>query len=400
MKILVLQETDYLIRGPHTQHHIFERLSTNPNIDVTVLDYDMDKVMKSDSLIIKKHIYHNVNRAVKDSRVTVIRTAHIQVPYFRRISAMITNFFEILKIIRKERPDIIVGFSITNGLIGELLSKLFRIPYLFFYIDILHELVPIGYVRRFARVISRFVLKHSDYILVHTTYQKKYLENEGIDSNKVDISPDGISLENIEVDNKKLERLKSKFKIKDDEFIIFFMGYLYDFAGLIEIIEYYNDKVKNGDLNLRFLILGDGGVYNDLKRFVDEQNAKWVILAGRVPFFEITEYIELADLCLLSFAINDVTKEITPIKILEYMAMKKPVLSTALPGVVQELGKDCGVYFAKDQKSLISEIGQLVVKENELKERGLKGFSLVNSKFSWKMIIQDFKKIIKTFILT
>jgi len=36
MNILVLQETDWLIRGPNTQHHIFERLSTNPLINVYV----------------------------------------------------------------------------------------------------------------------------------------------------------------------------------------------------------------------------------------------------------------------------------------------------------------------------------------------------------------------------
>jgi hypothetical protein len=42
MKILVLQETDWLTRGPHTQHHIFERLTQSPNIEILVLDFDID----------------------------------------------------------------------------------------------------------------------------------------------------------------------------------------------------------------------------------------------------------------------------------------------------------------------------------------------------------------------
>ena len=41
MIILGLQETDWLTRGPHTQHHIFERLSKNPNFKITVFDYDI-----------------------------------------------------------------------------------------------------------------------------------------------------------------------------------------------------------------------------------------------------------------------------------------------------------------------------------------------------------------------
>ena len=57
MIILGLQETDWLTRGPHTQHHIFERLSKNPNIKITVLDYDIDKLIRSQSLFIKKKVY-------------------------------------------------------------------------------------------------------------------------------------------------------------------------------------------------------------------------------------------------------------------------------------------------------------------------------------------------------
>ena len=57
MKIIGIQETDWFNRGPHTQHHVFERLSLNPNIQLTVFDYDIDKIMKSDSRWIKKRIY-------------------------------------------------------------------------------------------------------------------------------------------------------------------------------------------------------------------------------------------------------------------------------------------------------------------------------------------------------
>ena len=136
MKLLGLQETDWLTRGPHTQHHIFERLSTNDNFHITVFDYDIDKILRLNSLIIKKQVYCNIHRAVKDSKVTIIRTAHIQVPYLRRISSLITTFFELLKYIKRNRPDIIIVFSITNGLLGLILARIFRIPYIFYYIDL------------------------------------------------------------------------------------------------------------------------------------------------------------------------------------------------------------------------------------------------------------------------
>ncbi|MFX0001900.1 MAG: glycosyltransferase [Candidatus Hodarchaeota archaeon] len=394
MNILVLQETDWLTRGPHTQHHIFENLSRKNTMKITVIDYDIDKIQKFSSCIVKKQIFRNIHRVFEDSNISIIRTAHLQIPYVRRISSLITNFLEILKIFRKNRPDIIVGFSITNGFIGLILSKIFKIPYLFFYIDILHQLVPISYVRKFAELISYFTLKYADKILVHTKYQYRYLKSKGIPAKKVEISPDGISLKNTVVDKKRYIQLKKKYSIEDTDFVIFFMGYLYDFAGLKEIIDYYNPKIHENNLNIKFLILGDGGIFNFLQNYVKKIDANWVILAGRVQYAEITEFIELADLCLLSFEINDITKEITPIKIIEYMAMKKPVLTNSLPAIVSELKNDSDLIFAKNQQDLIKMIGELVPQKENLKKTGQKGFELVKKKYTWSKIITEFKKTI------
>jgi len=393
MNILGLQETDWLTRGPHTQHHIFERLSKNPNFKVTVFDYDIDKIMRLKSLIIKKRVYYNIDRAVENSNVIIIRTAHIQVPYIRRLSSLITNFFGTLAFFRRNRPDFILGFSITNGAIGLLLAKLFRIPYIFYYIDLLHTLVPVSYAQYFARLISRFLFKNSDRVIVVTKPLQKYVLNEGVPTERVKILLNGISLENTIVDKEKLRVLKSDISIEDDDFVILYLGYLYDFAGLKEIIDYYNADVKSGKLNIKFLIVGDGGIYNSLINHVKEINADWVILTGKVPFFEITEYIELADLCLMSFELNDVTKDITPVKVMEYMAMKKPVLSTSLPSVVREIGKNNGVIFAQSQKELVEKIRDLTKEKEKLKNIGLQGYELIKKHYMWPNILKDLKKI-------
>ncbi|TXT64897.1 MAG: hypothetical protein BAJALOKI1v1_500016 [Promethearchaeota archaeon] len=392
MHILVLQETDWLNRGPHTQHHIFERLSKKESIKITVLDYDMDQMMEQNSIIIKKTEYTNISKVIEDPKIHIIRTGHIQVKYLRRISSLITNFFTIIKIIRKERPDFIVSFSLSNGLIGLFLSKIFRIPFIFFYIDILHELVPIDYIRGAAKSLSKILFKYSDKILVHTYYQKNMILQSNISPNKISILPDGIALENIRVNQEKLNTLKKQLSLNEKDFVIFFMGYLYEFAGLIEIINYYHSKVKSENLNLKFIILGDGGIYNKLIQLKNKLEADWVILPGRVPFSYITEYIELADLCLMSFKINDITKDIVPIKIFEYMAQKKPVLSNSLPAVVHELKEESDIIFTENQEILIEKIGILMKQRHKLKEIGQKGYKLVKEKYAWNKLIAEFKQ--------
>ncbi|MFX0048780.1 MAG: glycosyltransferase [Candidatus Hermodarchaeota archaeon] len=393
MNILVLQETDWLIRGPHTQHHIFERLSKNPRINVTVLDYDIDKIMRSNSLFLKKKVYTKIIRTIKNANVTIIRTAHIQIPYLRRLSSLVTNFFEILNVIRRNRVDIIISLSLSNGLIGILLAKIFNIPYIYYYIDKLHTLVPMGYLRGIARVITKFLLRYCNRIIAVTKLLEKYVINQGANPQKVSLILNGIALENTIIKNQKLEELRVKYSISDDDFIVFFMGYLYDFAGLKQIINYYHKRISNGFMKMKFLILGDGGIYNELVKLVSDIDAKWVILTGKLPFFEIAEYIALADLCLLSFALNEITRDITPIKVIEYLAMKKPVLSTSLPGVLYEIGRNNGILFAKNQEDLIKKIAEFSVKKKYLQKLGQKGYEFVKDKYAWPNILEDFKMV-------
>lgn len=390
MKILVLVETNWVRRGPLTYHHIFERLSRNPRNKIIVLDYDIDKVMKDKSLCVKKQIFDKISRAVNDSRVKIIRTAHLQISYFRRISSLITNLFQILSIIRKNPPDYVVSYSLTNGLIGLLVARIFRIPFIFHYIDILHTLVPIPQARGFARVVERLLFRYSDLTIVVTKLLYKFALRAGAPPKKLFYIPNGVSLNNTKVNKEKLGEIKTKYSINQEDFTLFFMGHLYEFAGLKEIIQYYNDKIRKKELNLKFIILGDGGIYNLLKNYVKQIGADWVILVGRVPYSEITEYLELADLCLLSFKLNDITKNITPIKILEYMAMKKPVLSNSLPSVKMEIGENSGVIFAKNQEDLIRSIENLVSKKAELEKKGKKGYRIVISKYKWEKLLSKF----------
>lgn len=393
MNILVLQETDWLIRGPHTQHHIFERLSRNPSINITVLDYDIDKIMHSNSLFIKKKVYKKIIRTIKNANINIVRTAHIQIPYLRRFSSLVTNFFEILNIIRRDGVDIIVSLSLSNGVIGLLLAKIFNIPFIYYYIDKLHTLVPMGYLQGMARVITKFLLHYSNRIIAVTKLLEKYVITQGANPQKVSLILNGIAPENTIINDQKLEELRAKYSISDDDFILFFMGYLYDFAGLKQIISYYHERISNGFMQMKFLIVGSGGIYNELVKFVRDLNAKWVILTGKLPFFEIAEYIALADLCLLSFDLNDITRDITPIKVMEYLAMKKPVLSNSLPGVIYEIGKNNGVLFTKNQEDLIKRIAELSVKKEYLQKLGQKGYELVKDKYAWPKILEAFKMV-------
>jgi hypothetical protein len=75
---------------------------------------------------------------------------------------------------------------------------------------------------------------------------------------------------------------------------------------------------------------------------LDLKNVHWL---GMKPYDKIFEYVGMFDVAMIPFRVNNITLATSPIKLFEYMACRKPVVSTALPEVM----KYPGVLIARDQ---------------------------------------------------
>lgn len=60
-----------------------------------------------------------------------------------------------------------------------------------------------------------------------------------------------------------------------------------------------------------------------------------VHLLGLKPYAELPRYLKATDVCLIPFVLNDITRNINPTKLLEYMAAGRPVVSIPIPDVVK-----------------------------------------------------------------
>ena len=55
-------------------------------------------------------------------------------------------------------------------------------------------------------------------------------------------------------------------------------------------------------------------------------------------------------------------QDIVPIKIYEYMAMCKPVITTKLPGIMMEFGENKGIYYVDKPSDVISKAKDINIK--------------------------------------
>ena len=88
-------------------------------------------------------------------------------------------------------------------------------------------------------------------------------------------------------------------------------------------------------------------------------------------------------------------KDIVPIKMYEYLAMYKPVISTKLPGVMMEFGKDNGVIYVDHAREVINKV--LSIDEEELKVHKNRAKTFIE-KYDWNEIIIQFEKILDELI--
>ena len=98
---------------------------------------------------------------------------------------------------------------------------------------------------------------------------------------------------------------------------------------------------KGDHPNLKLMIVGDGDGYQELQDIVEKNDSSSkVILAGLKSYSEIPELVQASDICILpAYPDEKIMQDIVPIKIYEYMAMCKPVITTKLPGIMMEFGE-------------------------------------------------------------
>jgi glycosyltransferase involved in cell wall biosynthesis len=190
---------------------------------------------------------------------------------------------------------------------------------------------------------------------------------------------------------KSLE-LKKELGIKENENVIIFVGTMYTFAGLELLIKKY-DSFEN----TKIIIIGGGPDFNRIKLLVKSKKLeKSVILLGFVTQDSIAKYIALADICINPFEINQITNRILPTKILEYLACKKPVVSTPLNGTKEILlDESFGIIYAS-QNNFVEKVISTLKNKVKMKEIQNAGYSYVIKNHDWdKLSIQVLEKIKK-----
>ena len=347
MKILVVQESDWIKRNPHQQHHLMERLSMRGH-DIRVIYHPVDW-KENKGRFNRRTVVDGYFKIHPEAHLQVISPSILTIPYLIYPSMLFYHRREIKRQIKEFKPDIIVGFGIINTYLASRTAKKEKIPFIYYWIDVLHKLIPEKGFQALGEYLERVTIKNSTQVITINHKLEEFVKRLGAENTEVIGA--GIDLEKF---NPTLDgsAIRQEYGINDEDTLLFFMGFLYNFAGLKEVaIELA--KVENE--NIKLLIVGDGGVYHELQNIVEKHNlSSKVILAGLQSYNKIPEFVAASDICILpAYPDEEIMQDIVPIKIYEYMAMAKPVICTKLPGIMMEFGWDNGISYVDTPEDVV-----------------------------------------------
>jgi glycosyltransferase involved in cell wall biosynthesis len=394
MNILVVQDTDWLIRGPHQQHHLIERLALKGHV-VRVIDHKiLWKTQDIKGLHSERQVFYDVSKIYPGAKITLIRPGIIKIPWLDYVSLFFAQRIEIARQIREFSPDVIVGLGILSSYLAARAAKRNVIPFVYYWIDVLHRLIPFKAFQPIGKILESNTLKQSDIVLAINKVLRNNLIGIGALPEKTFILRTGVNVEqfNPSVNGSRIRR---KYGIKEDDFVILFMGWLYHFAGLKEVAR---QLARTNENRLKLLIVGEGDAYEELSDIRESCGLqKKVIMVGNKPYQEIPSFIAASDICLLpAYKTEKVIQDIVPIKMYEYMSMAKPVISTRLPGIVEEFGEGNGIIYVDRPEDAVEKAIE-TMKNSNLKELGARAKAFVE-RYNWQDIVDEFEKILEEVI--
>lgn len=276
---------------------------------------------------------------------------------------------------RRAGVDIIHAHGYKAAVVAAAASVAARKPFVF----TAHNLFPLNSGRK-NRLALRFCASRAVRIIAVSTGAAERLVEAGVDKGSISVIPNGISLDDYNVDIDR-QAVRGKLGVEDDQKLIVCVARLTHVKGVHILIESVPTVLKSFP-NAKFVVAGSGP---------DERKLK---MLARVAGDEAVSILGYRDDAIDIMAAADVVavpsiEEGQSIVTLEAMALKRPVVASAVGGLTDSIQDGVTGLLVPPVNPL--RLGQAILKllqEPELGERlGRKAREKVESEYTIETMI-------------
>ena len=384
IRILILSTTDLKKAAYSRPHHIIKYLSKSH--EVTAICMNAWWLVDENN----NPLYdHNFNDNVKLIYLTNLKVNPglqeiIFLTKIKKYTSKIHNNFDVCILF----DSIFSGYFLANRI------KKNGVPIVFDIDDDIPEMVKtslsISYSLRYigwfiSKILLRKIIKISDKITFTLDTLKEIYE---IPVDKSQCVPNGVDTHLFDC-NYSSNKLKEELGLKINYFIIGYVGVLQEWVDLDPVFI----ALKSIDDPIKMLIVGEEGKLKENQELVKNYGiSDKVIFIGTIEYNQVPQYIALMDVCLVPFKINFITENALPLKLFEYMACKKPVISTPLSGVKKTVGNN--ILYASNPEEFKQHVLNLCFDVKLRKKYGEVNRQFVEKNFEWIKICEEFEELL------
>ena len=309
--------------------------------------------------------------------------------YAIEYSVALFHTFRLALKVRRER-----GFDAVHAcnppdllfLIGGFFKLFCGTKFIFDHHDINPELYEAKFGRRdfFWKLmvwLERMTFKTSNVsIATNESYKRIAIERGGMSPEKVIVVRSG----------PKLDRLKTLPPVpalrQGRQFLVGYVGVMGKQEGIDLLLQAARHVVRDlGREDIHFGLVGGGTSLEEMKALAIELGiADYVTFTGRVPDQALLEMLNTADVCVNPDVANEMNDKSTMNKIMEYMALGKPIVQFDLTEGRFSAG-EASLYAAKnDAADMARKIVELIDDPVRRQEMGQFGRNRVEHELEWK----------------
>jgi glycosyltransferase involved in cell wall biosynthesis len=248
-----------------------------------------------------------------------------------------------------------------------------------------------GFITKFLKLNQFLSYKYADAVIsTNLTYENEVMRIYPQINGKVFIVRNGPDLEKVVIYNPNPELKKGK------KYLFGFIGVMAVQDGVDYIIKAIDYLVKEEHFDdFIVYLIGSGDDLPRLKNMVNELKLnEYIIFTGRIPDKPAFEILSTADVCLSPDPYNPLNDKSTMTKVMEYMALAKPIVSFDLKEA-RYSAQDSALYVENNNpKAFAKGILCLLKDPPASSEMGRKGRKRVLEQLSWE--IQS-KQLISTY---
>jgi len=274
--------------------------------------------------------------------------------------------------------------------------KLFGKKFIFDHHDINPELYEAKFGRRdlFYKLLvafERWTFRTADVsIATNESYKRIAIERGGMQPERVFVVRSGPDLRRLKI-MPPVESLK-----KGRRFLVGYVGVMGKQEGidyLLRAAQYIVRELKRTDI--QFGLVGGGTELEEMKVYAQALGVSdYITFTGRIPDPQMLEMLNTADVCVNPDVANEMNDKSTMNKIMEYMALGKPLVQFDLTEG-RYSAQEASLYAEKNnERDLARKILQLL-DDPELREKmGRLGRSRIENELEWK---HEAPKLLRTY---